>query len=173
MAGHPVRRLDFDPLNKSVQVVSPNEIKTGILELPAIGAMWEAWLLVERGFLKSKIGPIMCRCSTRPREKRWTASESSLRRTVSPPSGTTLLIIVRRTNKWKPVLDSGWRADGHRCNEAMGCQEQAQGRRYDDGDVLREGIRALSEALMGYGSVNAARRADEPKERHEPHLDAH
>jgi hypothetical protein len=42
-----------------------------------------------------------------------------------------------------------------------------------DGDVLREGIRALSEALMGYGSVNAARRADEPKERHEPHLDAH
>ena len=102
MAGHPVRRLDFDPLNKSVQVVSPNEIKTGILELPAIGAMWEAWLLVERGFLKSKIGPIMCRCSTPPREKRWTASKSSLRRTVSPPSGTTLLIIVRRTNKWKP-----------------------------------------------------------------------
>jgi hypothetical protein len=32
-----------------------------------------------------------------------------------------------------------------------------------DGDVLREGIRALSEALMGYESVNAARRREIPQ----------
>jgi hypothetical protein len=82
-----------------------------------IGVMWEAWLLVERGFLKSKVGRDYVPRLDRPAQE----ALDRLKKRFGPEfrrSETIMLSITRRWSKWKPHFS--WQCPTKRARMLIG-----------------------------------------------------